>query len=36
MAGLVAAIHVFEAAKQDVDARIRGHDVAIQGERNPL
>jgi len=27
MAGLVPAIHVFEGAKKDVDARVkRGHD----------
>jgi hypothetical protein len=30
MAGLVPAIHVFLGAKQDVDARIRGHDDASQ------
>jgi hypothetical protein len=28
MAGLVPAIHVFAAGKEDVDARMRGHDGA--------
>jgi hypothetical protein len=36
MAGHVPAIHVLLCAKQDVDARIRGHDVVIQGELNLL
>jgi hypothetical protein len=26
MAGLVPAIHVLDAGKEDVDARLRGHD----------